>query len=77
EFALRSTVTDDPRAGAPMTAGHSARRYGNQAPGQKSTAWAPWETPFGAPPTSRAEPRKQARRAPQGKPKSIFDLLFN
>jgi tetratricopeptide (TPR) repeat protein len=64
-------VTDEyqlrPIAVAVVGAG-GQRRYDA---GQSGQGWAPWDTPFGAPQTSR-----DSRQRRYAKPKTIFDLLF-
>ena len=70
EFALRAGVVPPPIAAVAPAAGGGKRQ---PREGSKSAAWAPWNQSIGAP---RSEQRP-AKRTTQGKPKTLFDLLFN
>lgn len=71
EFQLRAS---QPAVVPAAPAFASAPRRTQAAP--RSTAWAPWDQPFGVQATGQPrEPKRKPKRAP--KPKSIFDLLFN
>ena len=69
EFSVRSIKPPVAQA-APVAAAPAARRSDGE--GRKSASWAPWDQPIGTP---RSEQRPQKR--PSGKPKTLFDLLFN